>query len=116
MNWKINKDLETIIGLQLEYEDILLKRIETEQFISENILERWREGRNKFKAKEYSQGRLTEKYIKALKDIKFLNHYIEQKSKKNSSIDERTESNEDKSGTNITQKKKEIRKHGIKKK
>ena len=113
---KLTEDLETIIGLQLEYEDILLKRIETEQLISENILERWREGRNKFKAKEYSQGRLTEKYIKAFKDIKFLNHYIEQKNKKYSSIDAITESKQGKSDTSITQKKKEIRKHGIKEK
>ncbi len=36
--------------------------------------------------------------------------------KKNSSIDERTESNEGKPDTNITQKKKEIGKHGIKEK
>ena len=106
---KLTKDLETIIEIQertIAAEKIVSNRLFKKWFDQEQIIIDWR----------YSYWKLERKFAKAVEDIKFLNHYIEQKTKKNSSIDERTESNQDKSDTNITQKKKEIRKHGIKKK
>jgi len=106
---KIIKDLEEIIKIQertIAAEKIVSNRLFDKWFAQEQIIIDWR----------YSYWKLERKFAKAVEDIKFLNHYIEQKTKKNSSIDERTESNEGKPDTNITQKKKEIGKHGIKEK
>ena len=60
---------------------------------------------------------LESKFAKALEVIKSLNHYIEQKNLKKSSIDERRDSNKGKSNTNLKANQKEIikRKHGKKK-
>ena len=94
---KLTKDLEEIIKIQertIAAEKIVSNRLFDKWFDQEQIITDWR----------YSYWKLERKFAKAVEDIKFLNHYIEQKTKKNSSIDERRESNQDKSDTNITQK------------
>jgi hypothetical protein len=93
------KDLEKIIKIQertIAAEKIVSNRLFKKWFDQEQIITDWR----------YSYWKLERKFAKAVEDVKSLNHYIEQKTKKNSSLDERTESNQDKSDTNITQKKK----------
>jgi len=76
---KINKDLETIIRSQLEYEDILLKRIDTEKFVSNRLFDKWFDQEQIITDWRYSYWKLERKFAKALEDIKFLNHYINQK-------------------------------------
>ena len=96
---KLNKDLEEIIKIQertIAAEKIVSNRLFKKWFDQEQIIIDWR----------YSYWKLERKFAKAVEDIKFLNHYIEQKTKKNSSIDAITESKQGKSDTSITQKKK----------
>ena len=96
---KIIKDLEKIIKIQestIAAEKIVSNRLFDKWFDQEQIITDWR----------YSYWKLERKFAKAVEDIKFLNHYIEQKTKKNSSIDAITESKQGKSDTSITQKKK----------
>ena len=93
------KDLEKIIKIQertIAAEKIVSNRLFKKWFDQEQIITDWR----------YSYWKLERRFSEALRNIKYLNHYIKQKTKKNSSINERTESNQDKSDTNITQKKK----------
>ena len=96
---KLNKDLEEIIKIQE-------RTIAAEKIVSNGLFDKWFDQEQIIKDWQYSYWKLEHKFAKAVEDVKFLNHYIEQKTKKNSSIDERTESNQGKSDTSITQKKK----------
>ena len=78
---KINKDLETIIKMQVEYEEKLHKCIKAEEVFG-NVLFKKYLGREQIVTDwEYSYWLLQRKFEKALKDIRFLNHYIETKVK-----------------------------------
>ena len=73
----INKDLETIIKMQVEYEEKLHKCIKAEEVFG-NVLFKKYLGREQIVTDwEYSYWVLQRKFEKALKDIRFLNHYIE---------------------------------------
>ena len=77
----INKDLETIITMQVEYEEKLHKCIKAEEVFG-NVLFKKYLGREQIVTDwEYSYWVLQRKFEKALKDIRFLNHYIETKVK-----------------------------------
>ena len=77
----INKDLETIIKMQVEYEEKLHKCIKAEEVFG-NVLFKKYLGREQIVTDwEYSYWVLQRKFEKALKDIRFLNHYIETKVK-----------------------------------
>ena len=81
----INKDLETIIKMQVEYEEKLHKCIKAEEVFG-NVLFKKYLGREQIVTDwEYSYWVLQRKFEKALKDIRFLNHYIETKVKGKSS-------------------------------
>ena len=78
---KINKDLETIIKMQVEYEEKLHKCFKAEEVFG-NVLFKKYLGREQIVTDwEYSYWVLQRKFEKALKDISFLNHYIETKVK-----------------------------------
>ena len=73
----INKDLETIITMQVEYEGKLHKCIKAEEVFG-NVLFKKYLGREQIVTDwEYSYWLLQQKFTKAIKDIRFLNHYIE---------------------------------------
>jgi hypothetical protein len=73
----INKDLETIIKSQLEYEATLKEGLEAEKRVSGTLLKKWLDREQTITDWEYSYWVLQRKFEKALKDIRFLNHYIE---------------------------------------
>ncbi len=102
--------LEEIIKIQE-------RTIKKEKIISNSLHEKYLDEMDVAGNCKYFYRILERKFKKALEDIKFLNHYIEQKNLKKSSIDEQRDSNKGKSNTNLKANQKEIikRKHGKKK-
>ena len=96
------------IKLLEEITKIQERTIAAEKTVSNNILNRWHEQEQIITDWKYSYWKLERKFEKALEDIRFLNHYIEQKNLKKSSIDERTDSNKGKSNTNLKANQREI--------
>ena len=78
---KINKDLEILIKSQLEYEATLKEGLEAEKRVSGTLLKKWLDREQTLSDWEYSYWLLQQKFTKAIKDIRFLNHYIETKVK-----------------------------------
>ncbi len=74
---KINKDLEVIIKKQLQYEKTLKEALAAEKKVSGILLKKWLDREQTITDWEYSYWVLQRKFEKALKDIRFLNHYIE---------------------------------------
>ena len=69
---KLVKDLETIVKIQertIEAEKIVSNRLFEKWFDQEQIITDWR----------YSYWKLERRFSEALRNIKFLNHYIKQK-------------------------------------
>jgi len=76
---KINKDLEILIKSQLQYEATLKEGLEAEKRVSGALLNKWIDREITLSDWGYSYWVLQRKFEKALKDIRFLNHYIETK-------------------------------------
>ena len=76
---KINKDLEILIKSQLEYEATLKEALEAEKRVSGALMKKWLDREQTLSDWEYSYWLLQQKFTKAIKDIRFLNHYIETK-------------------------------------
>jgi len=74
---KINKDLEILIKSQLEYEATLKEALEAEKRVSGALMKKWLDREQTLSDWEYSYWLLQQKFTKAVKDIRFLNHYIE---------------------------------------
>ena len=75
---KINKDLEILIKSQLQYETTLKEELEAEKRVSGALMKKWVLDREQTLSDwGYSYWVLQRKFEKALKDIRFLNHYIE---------------------------------------
>ena len=72
MKTKEVKDLEKIIKIQE-------RTIAAEKTVSNNIFKRWNDQDQIIIDWRYSYWKLERKFIKALEDIRFLNHYINQK-------------------------------------
>ena len=72
---KTIKLLEEIIKIQE-------RTIRHEKIVSQNILSRWHGLEQEITDWKYSFWKLDRKFVKALEDIRFLNHYIKQKEKK----------------------------------
>ena len=66
------KDLEKIIKIQE-------RTIAAEKTVSNNIFKRWNDQDQIIIDWRYSYWKLERKFTKALEDIRFLNHYINQK-------------------------------------
>ena len=66
------KDLEKIIKIQE-------RTIAAEKTVSNNIFKRWNDQDQIITDWRYSYWKLERKFTKALEDIRFLNHYINQK-------------------------------------
>jgi hypothetical protein len=66
------KDLETIIEIQE-------RTIAAEKIVSSRLFEKWFDQEQIIKDWRYSYWKLERKFTKALEDIKFLNHYMNQK-------------------------------------
>ena len=66
------KDLEKIIG-------ILTRTIAAEKKVSLNLFNRWQDQDQIITDWKYSYWLLERKFIKALEEIRFLNHHINQK-------------------------------------
>jgi hypothetical protein len=83
---KINKDLEVIIKKQLQYEKTLKEALAAEKKVSGTLLKKWLDREQTITDWDYSYWVLQRKFTRALKDIRFLSHYIEtqHKKKKNS--------------------------------
>jgi hypothetical protein len=83
---KINKDLEVIIKKQLQYEKTLKEALAAEKKVSGILLKKWLDREQSITDWDYSYWILQRKFTRALKDIRFLSHYIEtqHKKKKNS--------------------------------
>ena len=74
---KINKDLEILIKSQLEYEATLKEALEAEKRVSGALMKKWLDREQTLSDWGYSYWLLQQKFTKAIKDIRFLNHYIE---------------------------------------
>jgi len=74
---KINKDLENIIKMQVQHEATLEEALEAEKRVSGALLNKWIDREITLSDWGYSCWVLQRKFEKALKDIRFLNHYIE---------------------------------------
>ena len=74
---KINKDLEILIKSQLQYETTLKEALEAEKRVSGALMNKWLDREQTLSDWEYSYWLLQQKFTKAIKDIRFLNHYIE---------------------------------------
>ena len=74
---KINKDLENIIKMQVQHEATLEEALEAEKRVSGVLMKKWLDREQTLSDWEYSYWVLQRKFEKALKDIRFLNHYIE---------------------------------------
>jgi len=72
MKTKEVKDLEKIIKIQE-------RTIAAEKTVSNNIFKRWNDQDQIIIDWRYSYWKLERKFTKALEDIRFLNHYINQK-------------------------------------
>ena len=72
------------IKLLEEITKIQERTIAAEKTVSNNILNRWHEQEQIITDWKYSYWKLERKFEKALEDIRFLNHYIEQKKIKKS--------------------------------
>ena len=72
MKTKEVKDLEKIIEIQE-------RTIAAEKTVSNNIFKRWNDQEQEITDWRYSYWKLERKFTKALEDIRFLNHYINQK-------------------------------------
>jgi len=83
---KINKDLEVIIKKQIQYEKTLKEALAAEKKVSGTLLKKWLDREQTITDWDYSYWILQRKFTRALKDIRFLSHYIEtqHKKKKNS--------------------------------
>ena len=75
MKTKEVKDLEKIIEIQE-------RTIAAEKTVSNNILKRYNGQDQIITDWRYSYWKLERKFAKALEEIRFLNHYIDQKEKK----------------------------------
>jgi hypothetical protein len=69
------KDLEKIIEIQE-------RTIAAERIVSDNIFKRWNGREQEITDWRYSYWKLERKFARALEEIRFLNHYIDQKEKK----------------------------------
>ena len=69
---KLTKDLETIIEIQE-------RTIAAEKTVSNNIFKRWNDQDQIIVDWRYSYWMLERKFATALEEIRFLNHYINQK-------------------------------------
>ena len=78
---KINKDLENIIKMQVQHEATLEEALEAEKRVSGALMKKWLDREQTLSDWEYSYWLLQQKFTKAIKDIRFLNHYIETKGK-----------------------------------
>ncbi len=79
---KINKDLEVIIKKQLQYEKTLKEALAAEKKVSGTLLKKWLDREQTITDCDYSYWVLQRKFTRALKDIRFLSHYIETQHKK----------------------------------
>ena len=79
---KINKDLEVIIKKQLQYEKTLKEALAAEKKVSGTLLKKWLDREQTITDWNYSYWVLQRKFTRALKDIRFLSHYIETQHKK----------------------------------
>ncbi len=79
---KINKDLEVIIKKQLQYEKTLKEALAAEKKVRGILLKKWLDREQSITDWDYSYWVLQRKFTRALKDIRFLSHYIETQHKK----------------------------------
>ena len=79
---KINKDLEVIIKKQIQYEKTLKEALAAEKKVSGTLLKKWLDREQTITDWDYSYWVLQRKFTRALKDIRFLSHYIETQHKK----------------------------------
>ena len=79
---KINKDLEVIIKKQLQYEKTLKEALAAEKKVRGILLKKWLDREQSITDWDYSYWILQRKFTRALKDIRFLSHYIETQHKK----------------------------------
>ena len=76
------KDLEKIIGIQT-------RTIAAEKRVSQNIFKRWQDQDQIIVDWRYSYWKLERKFAIALEEIRFLNHYINQKELKQKVIEKK---------------------------
>ena len=81
-NKQIIEGLEKIIRLQIQYGTTLKETAAAERKISDRILAKWLLREQTITDWDYSYWVLQDKFTKALKEIRFLKHYIETKIKK----------------------------------
>jgi len=93
---KINKDLENIIKLQVQHEATLEEGLEAEKRVSGALMKKWLDREQTLSDWEYSYWLLQQKFTKAIKDIRFLNYYIETNELRKKEVKGKKKANKDK--------------------